>query len=60
LFSVVAALNGLLTRMASIPGASIENLHPTKIQTTMIYLIIVAVYLLTVKLTCIRANARCR
>jgi len=60
LFSVVAALNGLLTRMASIPGASIENLHPTKIQTTMIYLIIVAVYLLAVKLTCIRANARCR
>ena len=60
LFSVVAALNGLLTRMASIPGASIENLHPTKIQTTMIYLIIVAVYLLAVKLTCIRASARYR
>jgi competence protein ComEC len=60
LFSVVAALNGLLTRMASIPGASIENLHPTKIQATMIYLIIVAVYLLAVKLTCIRASARCR
>jgi len=60
LFDIVAMLNGLLTKMASIPGASIDNLHPTKIQTTMIYVIIVAVYLLAVKLTCIRANARCR
>ena len=60
LFDIVAMLNGLLTKMASIPGASIDNLHPTKIQTTMIYVIIVAVYLLAVKLTCIRASARCR
>ena len=60
LFDIVAMLNGLLTKLASIPGASIDNLHPTKIQTTMIYVIIVAVYLLAVKLTCIRANARCR
>ena len=60
LFDIVAMLNGLLTKMASIPGASIDNLHLTKIQTTMIYVIIVAVYLLAVKLTCIRANARCR
>ena len=60
LFDIVAMLNGLLTKMASIPGASIDNLHPTKIQTTMIYVIIVAVYLLAVKLTCIRASAKCR
>ena len=60
LFDIVAMLNGLLTKLASIPGASIDNLHPTKIQTTMIYVIIVAVYLLAVKLTCIRASARCR
>ena len=58
LFNIVSALNSLLTKMALIPGASIDNLHPTKIQTTMIYVIIVAVYLLAVKLTCIRANAR--
>ena len=60
LFDIVVALNGLLARLASIPGASIDNLHPTKIQTTMIYVIIVAVYLLAVKLTCIRASVRYR
>ena len=60
LFNIVVALNSLLLKMASIPGASIDNLHPTKIQTTMIYVIIVAVYLLAVKLTCIRASARYR
>jgi competence protein ComEC len=60
LFDIVTALNSLLTKMAFIPGASIDNLHPTKTQTTMIYVIIVAVYLLAVKLTCIRASARYR
>ena len=60
LFDIVAVLNSLLTKMALIPGASIDNLHPTKTQTTMIYVIIVAVYLLAVKLTCIRASARYR
>ena len=60
LFNIVVALNSLLSKMASIPGASIDNLHPTKIQTTMIYVIIVAVYLLAVKLTCIRASAKYR
>ena len=60
LYTIVAALNSLLAQIAAIPGASIENLHPTKIQTTMIYLIIVAVYLLAVKLIGIRANARYR
>ena len=60
LFEIVTALNGLLAKIASIPGASIDDLHPTKIQTTMIYLIIVAVYLLAVKFTYIRASARYR
>ena len=60
LYNIVAVLNGLLAKIAVIPGASIDNLHPTKIQTTMIYLIIVAVYLLAVRLTCIRASARYR
>ena len=60
LFDIVAVLNSLLTKIASMPGASIDDLHPTKIQTTMIYVIIVAVYLLAVKLTCIRASARYR
>ena len=60
LFNIVVALNSLLSKMASIPGASIDNLHPTKIQTTMIYVIIVAVYLLAVKVTSIRASAKYR
>ena len=60
LYKVVAMLNQLLSYLAAIPGASIDNLHPTKIQTTMIYLIIVAVYLLAIKFTCIRASARYR
>ena len=60
LFDIVVVLNSLLAKMALIPGASIDNLYPTKIQTTMIYLIIVAVYLLALKLTCIRASARYR
>ena len=60
LFDIVAVLNSLLTKMALISGASIDNLHPTKIQTTMIYVIIVAVYLLAVKVTSIRASAKYR
>ena len=60
LYKVVAVLNQLLSYLAVIPGASIDNLHPTKTQTTMIYLIIVAVYLLAVKLIGIRASARYR
>jgi competence protein ComEC len=60
LFNFVAALNHFLAKMALIPGASIDNLHPTKTQTTMIYVIIVAVYLLAVKVTSIRASAKYR
>lgn len=60
LYKVVAVLNQLLSYLAVIPGASIDNLYPTKTQTTMIYVIIVAVYLLAVKLIDIRASARYR
>ena len=60
LYNMVTALNYLLSFLAAIPGACIDNLHPTKTQTTMIYLIIVAVYLLAIKLIGIRASARYR
>ena len=46
LLYIVAALNTLLTTIASIPGASIDGLHPTKLQATMTYVVIVACYLL--------------
>jgi competence protein ComEC len=39
-----------LAYIATIPGANIEGLHPTITQTTMIYVIIVAVYLLVLRL----------
>ena len=50
LIYIVNLLNACLTYVAAIPGASIEGLHPTQIQTTMIYVIIVAVYLLVLRL----------
>lgn len=50
LIYIVKSLNACLTYVAAIPGASIEGLHPTQIQTTMIYVIIVAVYLLVLRL----------
>ena len=46
LLYIVSVLNTLLTAIASIPGASIDGLHPTKLQTTMTYVVIVACYLL--------------
>ena len=46
LLYIVSVLNTLLTTIASIPGASIDGLHPTKLQTTMTYVVIVACYLL--------------
>ena len=46
LLYIVSGLNTLLTIIASIPGASIGGLHPTKLQATMTYVVIVACYLL--------------
>ncbi|MCR4582746.1 MAG: ComEC family competence protein [Prevotella sp.] len=46
LFRVADLLNSILTEVAQLPGASIEGLHPTIIQTAMMYVIIAAVYLI--------------
>ena len=46
LLYIVSGLNTLLTTIASIPGASIDGLYPTKLQATMTYVVIVACYLL--------------
>ncbi|MBP5714846.1 MAG: ComEC/Rec2 family competence protein [Prevotella sp.] len=50
LLYIVASLNAALTKIAAIPGASIEGLHPSILQVTMIYVIIAAVYLLILRL----------
>ena len=46
LLYIVSGLNSLLTTIASIPGASIDGLYPTKLQATMTYVVIVACDLL--------------
>lgn len=46
LIYMVTALNTALAWIASIPGASIEGLRPTVLQTVMVYLVITACYLL--------------
>lgn len=45
LIYVVGWLNTALTKIAAIPGASI-SLHPTMLQTAMVYVVVCAVYLL--------------
>ena len=60
LLYTVGLLNAILTKMAALPWASIEGLHPTKLQTAMMYVIIAACYLLVKRLlpvlTCNRAS----
>ena len=51
LLYIVSRLNTLLTTIATIPGASIDGLHPTKLQATMTYVVIVACYLLAFRLS---------
>ena len=46
LLYIVSLLNIILTFLARLPLASIDNLHPTTLQVAMIYVIIAAVYLL--------------
>ena len=46
LIYVVDSLNQMLLWMAALPGASIEGLHPTLLQVSMVYVVIAAVYLL--------------
>ena len=51
LIYIVEALNHLLSWIATLPGASIEGLHPTLLQVWMTYVIIGAVYLLLIRRT---------
>ena len=46
LLYIVSLLNIILTFLARLPLASIDNLHPTTLQVAMIYVIIASVYLL--------------
>lgn len=46
LIYMVDTLNHLLTWVATLSGVSIEGLHPTLLQVSMVYVIIMAVYLL--------------
>lgn len=49
LLFIVKCLNTVLEQMAAWPGASIEALHPTVLQTVMIYVVILCVtYILTI------------
>ena len=50
LLYIVGLLNTVLTRIAALPKASIEGLHPSMLQVSMIYVIIAAVYLLILRL----------
>ena len=51
LLYIASLLNYVLTRIAAIPGASIDGLHPTILQATMTYVVIVACYLLAFRLS---------
>ena len=46
LLYIVGLLNTVLTKMSTLPGASIEGLNPTILQVVMVYVIIVSCYLL--------------
>lgn len=46
LIYIVTQLNAVLAYITTIPGASIDGLHPTLLQVSMVYVIILAIYLL--------------
>ena len=50
LIYIVKAMNGGLRIIASLPGASIEGLHPTPLQVALIYVFILLCYLILRKL----------
>ena len=50
LLYIVTQLNAILTCLAALPLASIDGLHPTSLQVTMVYIILTALYLLIVRL----------
>jgi len=54
LLYIVQSLNGVLRAISAIPGASIEDLHPTVFQVAMIYVIIFCFYLLIEKIKPVR------
>ena len=54
LLYIVSGLNTLLSAVATLPGSSISGLHPTILQTTMTYVIIVACYLLVFRFSRMR------
>ena len=56
LIYIVNSLNLLLLWIASLPGASIEELHLTILQVSMIYVIIGAVYLLLTRKTSLKGG----
>ena len=58
LLYVVGLLNTVLSRMALLPGASIDGLHPSLLQVAMIYVIIAAVYLLALRLRKVASRGR--
>lgn len=46
LVQVVGTLNTALAKIAQLPGASIDGLHPTLTQTVLVYVVILCVYVL--------------
>lgn len=56
LAAVVSLQNGLLTKIAALPGASIEGLHPSGLQVTMVYVVIVSIWLLAGRLYPLRSH----
>lgn len=56
LAAVVSFQNGLLTKIAALPGASIEGLHPSGLQVTMVYVVIVSIWLLAGRLYPLRLH----
>ena len=46
LLYIVQSLNAILTWMVSLPGASIDGLHPNVFQVLLVYMLIFCIYLL--------------
>ena len=54
LLYIASALNTVLTFLARIPFASIDGLYPTALQVAMVYVILMALYLLVIRLSPLR------
>jgi competence protein ComEC len=50
LLYIASALNTVLTLLAHLPFASIDGLHPTALQVAMVYVILLALYLLVTRI----------